>query len=134
MIAKLRKDAGKNTISVEAGVAPAIGESGDAHADDDDADSNGDDGDGGNSKGGLGGLDGFGLEAHNLVIKNKDTDKIEAVTAENSYYDKERGLVLGKGQSDNSVTPFLPRVCSRALVDCFAPIRGLRRREGGGGN
>ena len=27
----------------------------------------------------------------------------------------------GAGQSDNSVTPFLPTICSRSLVDCVAP-------------
>ena len=31
--------------------------------------------------------------------------------------------------SDNSVTshPFLPRICSRALLDCFAPPRPLNK-------
>ena len=29
------------------------------------------------------------------------------------------GIFFLSGQSDNSVTPFLPRICSRALVGCF---------------
>ena len=46
-------------------------------------------------------------------------------TARNGVSDGYRDVSLG--QPDNSVTPFLPRTCSRTLMNCFAPLRRLLR-------